>query len=280
MKISVVVPFFNEEKHIESCIAALTGQSYPKDQYEIILVDNNSTDQSATIARRNPEVRVVLEEVQGDYAARNRGIAESTGDIIAFTDADTAPREDWLSSIDQSMRDSGTLVLVGRLHFSSASGSLAMLAAYESDKMEWIFDSKIEDLYVAYTCNMATRRTVFEQLGGFPLIYRSADIVFLRRAIDLHSSSAVRYDASIEADRLEISTLRQYYSKLHTYGRDYAQYSRKASLRALSNLERLRIFRQTIDRNDYSLVAGTLLLVLLLIGGICYDTGRILGPSS
>jgi glycosyltransferase involved in cell wall biosynthesis len=262
MKISVVVPFFNEEKHIESCIAALTGQSYPKDQYEIILVDNNSTDQSATIARRNPEVRVVLEEVQGDYAARNRGIAESTGEIIAFTDADTAPREDW-----------------GQLYFSSESTWLTLLAAYDAEKTAFVYSNNVPDLYFAFTCNMAVRRSVFEELGVFPEVMRNADTVFVRRLVDAYSCSAAKYEPTIAVDRLELANLRQYYSKLNTYGRDFAKYSTVAPVRVLSNSERFSVFRKTADNYNCSLGQAVLLFALLAIGGISYDVGRFLGSN-
>ncbi|NNE35164.1 MAG: glycosyltransferase family 2 protein [Rhodothermales bacterium] len=279
MKISVVVPFFNEEKHIGSCIAALTNQSYPSDDYEIILVDNNSTDGSAAIARRDPRVRVVKEEIQGDYAARNRGIAEATGDIIAFTDADTAPVRNWLAMVDAAMQKSGLLVLVGGLRFSSDSSALSVLAAYETAKMTWIYNSSLEEVYVAYTCNMAVRREAFDQLGLFPEIQRNAEIIFMRRIIDTHGVAALQYAASVEVDRLEISSLRQYYSKLHVYGRDYRRYANVASLRALTNAERIHIFRKTVESNGYSRLQASKLLLLLAIGGLCYDAGRLAGPS-
>ena len=82
MDISVVVPFHNEEEHLEGCIRALRGLEYPEDRREIMLVDNNSTDRSVEIVQRHPDIRLLSESRPGDFAARNRGIAASSGEIV------------------------------------------------------------------------------------------------------------------------------------------------------------------------------------------------------
>jgi hypothetical protein len=89
--VSVVVPFYNAERSVEDCIAALRAQTLAPPRYEIIMVDNNSTDGSADLVRKYPDVRLLSEEKQGSYAARNRGVAAARGAIVAFTDADCRP---------------------------------------------------------------------------------------------------------------------------------------------------------------------------------------------
>src|SRR5947199_3998475 len=74
MDISVIVPFYNEEGYVEQCVQALLSQDYPKERYEVILVDNNSSDRSAEIVRRYPGIKLLSEGLQGDFAARNRGL--------------------------------------------------------------------------------------------------------------------------------------------------------------------------------------------------------------
>ena len=73
--ISVIVPIYNEERYIERCARSLVSQDYPKDRFEVLFVDNNSSDRSAEIARGIEGIRVLSESTQGDYAARNRGSA-------------------------------------------------------------------------------------------------------------------------------------------------------------------------------------------------------------
>ena len=100
---SIVVPFYNKEKTIGRCIASLVSQDYPKEKYEIIFVNNNSTDASCDIVTRYPVVKLLHEHKQGAYIARNKGILNAKGIFIAFTDADTEVRKDWLSNIHKSI---------------------------------------------------------------------------------------------------------------------------------------------------------------------------------
>lgn len=95
-KVSVVIPAYNEEKHLGACLLSLKRQTIPPD--EVIVVDNNSTDQTAHIAR-SYGARLIHESVQGISAARNTGFDAATGDIIARTDADTIVHYDWIERI-------------------------------------------------------------------------------------------------------------------------------------------------------------------------------------
>lgn len=96
MKVSVVIPAYNEEQYIRSCLDALKVQTVPPD--EIIVVDNVSTDQTAEIAK-SYGVKVVPEKRKGIAWARNRGFDTALGDIIARTDADTCVHPQWIEHI-------------------------------------------------------------------------------------------------------------------------------------------------------------------------------------
>lgn len=94
-KISVIVPVYNEERIVGDCLKALTGLDYPKDRLELIIIDNNSTDKSASIIR-GFDVRYFFEKRRNRSIARNTGIRAACGDYIAFTDADCIVDRDWL----------------------------------------------------------------------------------------------------------------------------------------------------------------------------------------
>src|SRR3989344_7027794 len=96
MKISVVIPAYNEEKHIGSCLEHFLKQEEKAD--EIIVVDNNSTDNTAKIANKYGAV-VVREVKQGMIHARNTGFNSATFEIIARTDADTYVPKNWIKLI-------------------------------------------------------------------------------------------------------------------------------------------------------------------------------------
>ncbi len=93
-KVSVVVASYNGGRTLPACLNSLTHLNYPN--YEIILVDDGSTDDTAKIASYYPTVRTIHQANQGLSAARNAGVAAATGDLIAFTDSDCRADEDWL----------------------------------------------------------------------------------------------------------------------------------------------------------------------------------------
>src|SRR6266567_2953645 len=93
LRISVVIPVYNEEKYLGKCLDSLMRQNVKAD--EIIVVDNNSTDNSVAIAKKYP-IRVVFEKTQGMIPARNHGFNEARYEIIARTDADTILPVNWI----------------------------------------------------------------------------------------------------------------------------------------------------------------------------------------
>jgi glycosyltransferase involved in cell wall biosynthesis len=93
---SVVIPAYNEERYLPRCLESLRAQNYPAKEFEIIVVDNASTDATPDIARRFG-ARVVYESAKGIAHARQRGFEAAQGEFIANTDADTAVPNNWLS---------------------------------------------------------------------------------------------------------------------------------------------------------------------------------------
>lgn len=97
---SVVIPAYNEEEYIGACLQSLTWQK-TKTNFEVIVVDNNSTDKTSKIAKSFMDklnLRVVHEKRQGRGVARWRGFEEANGEIIFSTDADTILPENWIES--------------------------------------------------------------------------------------------------------------------------------------------------------------------------------------
>jgi cellulose synthase/poly-beta-1,6-N-acetylglucosamine synthase-like glycosyltransferase len=94
--VSIVVPVYNSAPYIENCIDSLLRLNYPKENYEVIMVDNNSTDLTATTIKKYPVVYALQDRVQTSYAARNTGIKMAKGEILAFTDADCIADEQWI----------------------------------------------------------------------------------------------------------------------------------------------------------------------------------------
>ncbi len=99
--ISVVIPAHNEEKYLPNVLSRLKNQNYPK--YEIIVVDNASHDKTAAIAGKYTD-KVIFEGKMGMSHARHRGFLEAKGEIIARTDADSLPVNNWLMQIYENFQ--------------------------------------------------------------------------------------------------------------------------------------------------------------------------------
>lgn len=110
MKISVVIPAYNEEKNIAQTIEAVLAQNYS--DFEIIVVNNASTDNTFEIASKYP-IKVVTEDRKGLLWARERGRQEAMGEIIANIDADCLPDTDWLLKGISNFKNENTVAVTG-----------------------------------------------------------------------------------------------------------------------------------------------------------------------
>lgn len=96
-KVSVIIPTLNEEKYIGECLQAITSVASPLASYEVIVVDNGSTDNTTNIVQQFPVT--LLKKPDGFVGAvRNHGVQHSTGDVLCFLDSDCVVREDWLKN--------------------------------------------------------------------------------------------------------------------------------------------------------------------------------------
>lgn len=128
MKISIVVPAYNEEKFIKKCLKSLINQDLPAD--EIIVIDNNCTDKTAKIAKEFG-VKVVTEKKQGLTHARNKGFNISKYEIIARCDADTIVPKDWTKKIVDNFKKKRIDALSGPIiYYDSFLKSASSLPAH------------------------------------------------------------------------------------------------------------------------------------------------------
>lgn len=217
-RISVVVPFFNSERHVAACVESLLGQGNVRGPFELIFVDNGSTDASASIVRRYPEAIVLEEKAEGAYAARNTGLRRARAPLIAFTDADCAVANDWLRAIEEGMKDASTAILVGHCRYpSSASRPLRALAWYENAKAEYVIQRCPPAHHFGYANNMAVRASVFEELGPFKEWKRAADSELVHRMAKLRPDLKLVFRPSMRVTHLEFLRARDRLRRLSLY---------------------------------------------------------------
>lgn len=110
MKVSVVIPVYNEEKYIKNCLDSLMEQEEKPD--EIIVVDNNCTDKTVSIVKKYQGIKIIQEKKQGIIAARNAGFDHAQGDIVARCDADSVVPPDWIKNINNDFSMDSSIVAV------------------------------------------------------------------------------------------------------------------------------------------------------------------------
>jgi glycosyltransferase involved in cell wall biosynthesis len=163
-RLSVVIPHLNQPAFLDRCLASLAAGSRQPD--EIVVVDNGSTTLPEAICA-SYGVTLLREPVPGPGPARNRGIAATTGEILAFIDADCLADPGWLAAAAEAMADPQATVLGGDVRIACANPArLTMLEAYES-----IYAYRM-DRYIARegftgTGNLVMRRVVFQDVGPF-----------------------------------------------------------------------------------------------------------------
>lgn len=159
--ISVVIPTFNEEKYLANCLKAIRNQTFT--DYELIVVDNNSTDKTASIAKKFG-ARVVKERKQGMIPARERGFREAKAEIIARTDADTIVMPNWLKIIYTSFQKHPKVVAMTGPFLSPSS----RIPDKITQEFSYLISVKLGKLLFGHICllgpNMALRKSAWEKL--------------------------------------------------------------------------------------------------------------------
>lgn len=223
--VSVVVCTYNRCNDLDQCLASLGRQIYPKDRYEVIVVDDHSTDDTFRIARMH-DVRIIEHKInQGVAAARNSGITAAKGEIVAYIDDDAIADSKWLLDLIQPFDSSDITVSCGRVFAfkteylierylaASGCGSPAPQDFKNSKHPFWRFLAYVKNMFTpinaitepievqaGFGANVAYRKSALLAIGNFDEALRydedsdisarlrrnGARIIFIPQAIVYH----------------------------------------------------------------------------------------------
>ena len=237
-EISVVVPIYNGEADLPDLIECLRSQTYPIDSVEYLLVDNNSRDRTSTIletaANPNPPsvpplvrggsnfnqitIRHLTEnKIQSSYAARNKGIRTSKGEIIAFTDADCRPQSDWLENLVKPFVDLEIGITCGEILALPGKTILEKHSARENTLSQ---KHTLAHPFCPYgqTANLAVRRLVLQQIGLFRPYLTSGGDADLCWRILRQTSYKLHFAENAIVRHRHRSTIKQLQSQWYRYG--------------------------------------------------------------
>lgn len=173
LRVSVVIAARNEEARIVDCLRSVLAQDYPRRLYEVIVVDDGSSDRTAEVAR-SFGVCVLRQVASGGAAARNLGITSSQGEVVAFTDADCRPARDWLRLLVAPLAEEEDVGVCGGevvgLVRSPVAEYVEAAGYFGLDRL-----ARTKPWPVFMTANVAYRREVFRLLGTFDPDMGAAD---------------------------------------------------------------------------------------------------------
>ena len=182
--VSVVISTYNRAPQLAECLKALSLQILPRATWELIVVDNNCTDDTAEVVERSRawapmRIRYVVEQRQGVAFGRNAGIAHAEGRILAFTDDDVMPPDDWIGTIVRLFEEHRPDILGGRVMPSWAAPVPSWISQWLEERQyrhthlgilahpEAAHLTPETDYPPIWTANAAMSRQLFVELGGF-----------------------------------------------------------------------------------------------------------------
>ncbi len=190
MRISVIIPAFNEENYLPRCLEhCLRHRS--DNVHEVLVVDNACTDRTAEIARSFPGVRVIHEPRKGLTKARQCGFLHSDGDLLAFIDADTHVPSHWFTMVNQEFQKNPLLVALSGPYRYYDTTKLNAACAHLF-QMVLGMPAYMMTKYMIMGGNFVVRRSAIEQIGGFDetIAFYGEDTNIARR---LHAVGKVKF---------------------------------------------------------------------------------------
>lgn len=267
-KVSVIVPCYNAGRTLGACVSALLEQDYP--DYEIILVDDNSTDGSVQRLGASDRLRVLRNDVnRGPAYSRNRGIAESGGSVLLLIDSDCIIEDRQLITRHVRAHQSTPAHVIGGGIQGVGKGCVARADKYS----HWMLNIPHSANQVGthlVTNNMSIQREVFARLGGFDVSLRTGeDTDFCERAIK--AGFRLGLDTSIIVKHQDRERLRDFLRCFYLVGIDRIPTRKKKKHRYAFLLP-----AGPVSAPFYWLPLASLLTLQVVLAWLPYDKGVLL----
>ena len=238
--VSIVIPTYARPERLRECLAALARQTMPADTFEIVVVDDGSRQPVVPSEAKSlvgPTIRVIRQQNTGPSAARNRGVAEARGELIALTDDDCLPTPTWLESLVTAHRHCPD-ALVGGITFNGLTDDLfASTSQMIIDLVYEHFNADEASAYFLTSNNILCSRAAYSELGGFDTSFFRAgaedrDFCDRWRA----SGRPLRLAATATIEHRHTQNLRHFLGLHYRYGRGAYVYQTKRRRRGSGNM--------------------------------------------
>jgi len=229
--VSVIIPTYNRKNGLVKCLRSLISQNYPHDKFEIIIIDDGSTEKldgewgiteserPGSFRQSLPGIRIFRQENKGPAAARNRGIDLSSGNIVAFIDDDCEAHPDWLALMVKAHQEHPSLIAIGGTTLTANQKASVVVGQYLStSSIEANLSGKNEIIFFP-TCNVSCKKSLFANHRfdeDFPLP-GGEDLEFFWRLFQ--SGYRFRWDKDIKVIHYRDDSLASLARQAYIYGR-------------------------------------------------------------
>jgi glycosyltransferase involved in cell wall biosynthesis len=225
---SVIVPTYQRPAAIVDCIKALTFIRYPKDRFEVIVVDDGSSEPVEAVIRKfggDVQLRVIRQPNAGPAAARNAGIKIARGEYLAFTDDDCMADGEWLNAFDRRFQAQPQACVGGPVANGIEGNSYSIASQLVSEHVREFFSETNSSLLFFTTNNIAFPAAALRQIGGFFERYRlvaseDREICYRWSA----SGGSLVWEPRARVIHAHDLMLRQFWIQHFTYGRGAYHY--------------------------------------------------------
>lgn len=210
--LSVIVPAHNSAESLPPLLQSLEAQTLPRERFEVIVVDNGSTDGTADVAEQHGAT-VVRDQIANRSRARNLGAEAAGSDLYAFTDADCVPRPEWLAELQGCAGSAPLVAGAVKLRTSERPNAIERFEAlWRFGQEAWVKQGW------AATANLLVRADAFAAIGGFDESWRhiGEDVDFCFRARD--AGYALGYCSSATVDHYGENELRPFLRRFFRHG--------------------------------------------------------------
>lgn len=167
MEVSIIIPVFRDWERLSICLKALSNQSFPKELFEIIVVNNDPQDLVPDSLFCPENCTMIVEAKPGSYAARNAALQLSQGRIIGFTDSDCVPRADWIKKAVDFLDNRGVDRVAGHIDIFYRDETQPTLAELYDKVFSFKQEEVVRSIASSVTGNMFSYRYVFDKVGAF-----------------------------------------------------------------------------------------------------------------
>jgi glycosyltransferase involved in cell wall biosynthesis len=287
--VSVIVPVYNDENRIGKCIESLLCQTYPKDEYEIIIVDNNSNDNTQAIIKKYPVKMLIEDNAQSSYAARNKGIQDARGEILAFTDSDAEYDKNCIENAVIMMKLSGAEYIACNVLIKPKIKNQASNVELFDMNTSFCIKNYMQCTHYAPTVGLFIYRKIIDEVGMFDgRLFSLGDLEFGQRVYtagfkqDLCTDALVYHPtrSSLKSHmKKRLRTGLGSYSLSHYYPERYGRTAIISLVNPLRFLppkfsSYLQVFK---DYKKYSMKQNILLYFCMYLRKIFENVGRING---